>query len=241
MPNTNELHNEWLKLYEQCVDAMDGYKYKDLDGFEETFKEHIIAGLIPKQKHGTKLNLTEVSNLTDAAANHALIKSRIAFKERCDLNAINDAIREGGSNLIPSEKYLEIGDNTYKARFMNVFVGFPIYRLSVTEIKFIVDQFDSELVELDYENWFMTVKTFELHLEDIDPTPEEIAVLDGMARTGIPTLISHVANSNYKIDWKELILATKNKVAHIVRQKLGKHRQKKEVMDTEAIESLFTD
>ncbi|WP_219623181.1 hypothetical protein, partial [Vibrio parahaemolyticus] len=57
-----------------------------------------------------------------------------------------------------------------------------------------------------------------MHLEEAEPTPQEMAVLDSVARSSIPSIIAYTLDSDYKIDWKDFFNAVKARVKETVKQ-----------------------
>lgn len=231
-----ELKSPWVELYEQCLESAYDYPYSDLEGFPGLYARRLKTAILLKQNRNKKISITEASTIADRAAKHTLVELRAKFTDRCSFSHIKNELRKGSASQIPGRKII---DNGMAAKFMNIVVGFPTYKLSSNEIKFLLSKFDSDLVHYDSEKWHITIKVFELHLEEAEPTPQEMAVLDSVARSSIPSIIAYTLDSDYKIDWKDFFNAVKARVKETVKQGFNRFKSRKGDLDNEQIEALF--
>lgn len=233
------LKGKWLDLFNQCLESKGDFPYSNADGFEQKYETYLKSGILIKQKANNALSITEASNIADNAAKHAITDIRYKFRDRCSSKEILKQLRNAQVHQIPGEKKIS---NEMGARFQNIVASIHTYMLSPPEVKYIISKFEPELIQYDAEQWVLTIKTFELHLEEAEPTIEECIELDKIAKATVPSLISYIhSGDGYEADWGELISDIKSKIKSIVANATYKYKKKNEVVDIDYIEKLFDD
>lgn len=233
------LKGKWLDLFNQCLESKGDFPYSAAEGFEDKYAIYLKNGILIKQKANKVLSITEASNIADNAAKHAITDIRYKFRDRCSAKEILTALRSGQVHQIPGQKKIT---NKMGARFINIVASINTYMLSPPEIKHIISKFDSDLIQYDKEQWTLTIKTFELHLEEAEPTVEERIELDKIAKATIPGLISFIhSNEKYEIDWVEFFSDIKIKIKSLIDKATSSFKKRDSVVNSESIDSLFDD
>jgi len=240
--SSKELKGKWLELFEQCRKAKDDFAFSKIEGFEELYTKYLKAGILTKQSVNKNLSITEASKLADHAASHAVTEIRSTFKDRCSNEPIIKAIRASTVSQIPGSKQIQTknGAKPMATRYMNVVIGIPTYTLSAAEVKYITSKFDSDLVDYDSKQWMLTIKTFELHLEEMEPTADELVQLDKVTRATVPMVIAYLHDKkSIDLEWKYFFEEIAKQVKERVTNVLQKLRSSRQSIDNEAIEELF--
>ncbi len=238
----SKLTGKWLKLYEQCLKSKGDFPYSNLDGFEELYSQYLYSGMLVKQKANKTLSITKASNIADRAAQHAITHARASFKDRCKMEPIVEAIRQGTVMQIPGSKKIATqgGKAFMDARFVYIVLAIKTHTLSALEVKNLIGFFDSDLIDYDVEKWTLTIRTFELHLEEMEPTLNEVVELDKVSRSTIPSVISYIhSTQSYNADWKGFYDVIVERVRDKICSVFKKVRATKTNLDIQAIEDLF--
>lgn len=239
---SKELSGKWLDLYNQCMGSKNDFVYSKVDGFEEFYAKYLKAGLLTKQHLNKNLSITEASRIADNAAKHAVTHARNSFKDRCSNQPIIEAIRSASVMQIPGTKKISTanGKDVMHAKFIYIVLAISTYTLSQSEIKSIITKFDSELIEYNVEEWTLTIKTFELHLEEMEATPKELVELDKVTRATIPSVIAYLnEGKQFNADWQGFFTAVIDRVKEKIKSVLNMINSRSNEVDVQAVEDLF--
>ena len=239
---SKELRGKWLELYNQCLRSKSDFVYSKVEGFDKFYAEYLKSGLLVKQELNKNLSITEASNLADMAAKHAVTHARSSFKDRCSNEPIVAALRAASVMQVPGTKNITTnnGKAVMGAKFIYIVIAISTYTLSQSEIKSIITKFDSELIEYDSDEWTLTIKTFELHLESVEATAEELVELDKVTRATIPSIIAYLNDGQpFNADWKGFFNTVVERVKDKIKSVLNKIYTNKNEVDVQAIEDLF--